>query len=67
MDGATITPETFSISGPNAALVLSTVAYTDNTAVLSPDALLEANTLYTVTLTTGIKNLAGTAPAANMA
>ena len=64
MDAATINSSTFTISqgGNNIA---GNISYTGTTASFTPSADLKSNTIYTATITTGAKNPAGTALAAN--
>jgi len=63
MDAATITNSTFTLADVNGS-VTGTVAYYGKIAVFTPDTNLTAG-LHTATITTGAKNLAGTALAAN--
>lgn len=64
MDPSTIASTTFTLSqGANA--VLGTVSYTDTTAIFSPTANLSPNTIYTVTIKTGVNDLAGNGLANN--
>jgi hypothetical protein len=65
MDPTTITPATFVVTGPGVTPVTGTVSYSGTTATFTPAALLLANTLYTATITTGAKDPAGSALAAN--
>lgn len=67
MDPATINNTTFLVTGPGGAAVAGAVTYSPlgNVATFTPAANLAASTLYTVTITTGAKNLAGTALASN--
>jgi hypothetical protein len=67
MNPATINGATFSLTGPGATAVTGLVAYAavGNTLTFTPAANLPASTLFTATITTGAKNLAGTALAAN--
>ena len=63
MDATTINPATFTVKqGANA--VLGVVTYTGSTASFAPAVALAQNTVYTATITTGAKNVAGT-PLAN--
>lgn len=64
MDSATITGTTFSLRQGTTA-VAGTVAYSGVTATFTPASALAASTLYTAIITTGAKNLSGTALAAN--
>ena len=64
MDPATINSNTFTLrQGANA--VTGTVTYTGTTASFAPTANLLPGVVYTATITTGTKNLAGTALANN--
>jgi hypothetical protein len=67
MNPATINSTTFTLTGPGTTPVAGLVAYAaiGNTLTFMPTANLAANTLFTATITTGAKNLAGTALAAN--
>jgi len=60
MDQSTITTSTFSLSGGGSP-VAGSVSTTSTTATFTPSANLQDNTTYTVTLTTGVKDLAGNA------
>ncbi|PKL74217.1 MAG: hypothetical protein CVV27_21630 [Candidatus Melainabacteria bacterium HGW-Melainabacteria-1] len=53
------------IPGPGGLPVLGAVTYLGNTATFTPNASLVANTTYTATVTTGVKDLAGNTMAAN--
>lgn len=63
MDAATLTASTFTLADGGGA-VTGSVAYYGKIAVFTPDTNLTAG-LHTATITTGAKNLAGTALAAN--
>jgi len=67
MDPLTITTETVTLAGPGTTAVTGTVAYagTGNIATFSPASNLANNTLFTLTVTTGVKDLAGNALAHN--
>lgn len=65
MDPATLTTATFKVTGPAASAVTGTVTYSGQTAVFAPSANLAINSLHTVTITTGVRSLAGIAKAAN--
>lgn len=67
MDPATINSGTFSLAGPGATPVAGLVAYSaiSDTLTFTPASNLPASTLFTATITTGAKNLAGTALAGN--
>ncbi len=64
MDPLTINATTFTVK-QGATTVLGTVTYSGSTASFVPAASFTANLPYTATITTGAKNLAGTALAAN--
>ncbi len=63
MDPLRITPTTFLVARADGQEVTGTVAYDGPTltATFAADDLLEANTSYTATVTTGIRDLAGNA------
>ena len=63
----TLTPTTFTVTGPGTTPVTGTVTYAglSDTAIFTPAANLAASTTYTATITTGTKDLAGNALAAN--
>ena len=65
MDPLTLTTQTFTLAGPGTTSLLGTVSYLDRTATFSPANALAANTLFTATITTGAKDLAGNARASN--
>ena len=67
MDPTTINTTTIQLAGPGATPVAGAVTYTalGNVATFTPAASLKASTLYTVTVTTGARNLAGTPLASN--
>ena len=67
MNAATITPLTFTVTGPGTTPVAGTVTYFggSNTATFTPAANLAVNTLFTATITTGAKSVPGNALAAN--
>jgi hypothetical protein len=63
MDYTTITASTFSVKqGSNA--VAGSITYTGTTATFTPASNLDANKVYTVTVTSGAKDMAGNAIAA---
>lgn len=64
MDAATLTNLTFTLAA-GAVAVPGTVSYTHSKAEFRPTTLLVKNTLYTATLTTGVKSAKGVALAAN--
>lgn len=71
MDPTTITAANFTVTGPGVTPIAGTIAYAaaSNTATFTPTpiptATLPAGTLITVTVTTGVKDLAGNAMVAN--
>ena len=64
MDPLTITTTTFNLK-QGVTAVAGAVSYTGSTASFTPTSALTANTIYTATITTGVKNPAGFAIAAN--
>ncbi len=64
MDASTITTATFTLM-QGSMFVASTVSYSGTTAILAPSTNLTANTVYTATITTGAKDLAGNSLASN--
>ncbi|MFH0871529.1 MAG: Ig-like domain-containing protein, partial [bacterium] len=64
MDPATITTTTFTLQ-QGATAVSGAVTYAGVTAVFTPASNLAANTLFTATITTGVKDLAGNALASD--
>jgi hypothetical protein len=69
MDLTTINGQTFKLAGPGATPVTGVVTYdaAGSVATFKPSANLAANTVYTATVTTGSKDLAGIALAQNFA
>jgi hypothetical protein len=67
IDPLTVTPATFTLAGPGTAAVTGAVVYNApaKIAAFTPAAALAAGTTYTATITTGVKDLAGNALAAN--
>jgi hypothetical protein len=65
MNAATITTGTFTLSSGGVPVSGSVDYYDDRTALFSPDANLTDTTVYTATVTTGAKNIAGTPLAAD--
>ena len=59
MDPTTVTTNTFKMTGPGLTPVTGTVASANTSAVFTPSSNLAANTLYTVTVTNGVEDLAG--------
>jgi hypothetical protein len=66
MNSTTVTSTTFVVTGPGAVAVAGAVAYAGNAATFTPSALLAPNTLYSATITTGAKDLAGNALASDV-
>ena len=67
MNSTTITPLTFTLTGPGATPVAGTVTYSTigTTATFTPSSALEADTPYTATITTAATDLAGNAMLTN--
>lgn len=65
MDPLTITATNFTVAGPGVTPVAGTVAPLGTSATFTPTSALANNTLYTCTIKTGAKDLAGNALAAN--
>lgn len=65
MDPSTITASTFTLKQGTTS-VAGSVSYSGTTASFTPSSLLLASTIYTATITTGTKDLAGNAIAANI-
>ena len=64
MDATTITAATFTLK-QGATSIAGFVSYSGTTAIFAPSINLAPNTLYTVTITTGVKDLASNALANN--
>jgi hypothetical protein len=64
MSAATLTPATFTLKQGSTA-ISGTVTYAGITATFTPQGNLAAGTLYTATITTGVKDLAGNVPEAD--
>ncbi|MDQ3141918.1 MAG: Ig-like domain-containing protein [Bacteroidota bacterium] len=64
MDPLTINTTTFTLKQGNVVIV-GTVSYSGTTATFRPTSALSLNTIYTATITTGAKNLAGVPLATN--
>ena len=64
MDASTLTTATFTLSSGSGP-VTGTVGYSGTTATFTPSASLTGTTIYTATITTGAKDAAGNALAAN--
>jgi hypothetical protein len=65
MSCATLTSTTFTFTGPGATAVAGTVGCAGAVATFTPSGNLAVNTIYTATITTGAKSLAGTPLGAN--
>ncbi|HEY3321851.1 MAG TPA: Ig-like domain-containing protein [Planctomycetota bacterium] len=67
MDPLTLTTDTFAVTGPGMTPVDGTVSHTGTTATFIPFSTngLDANVLFTCTITTGAKDLAGNSLATN--
>jgi hypothetical protein len=67
MDPLTITTADLTVTGPGGAALTGTVSYDSpsKVATFTPSSNLAPNTLYTATVTTGAKDLAGNALASN--
>ena len=65
MDPLTITTANVTVTAPGHAAVTGTVAYVGTTMTFTPTTPLAANTVYTLTIATGAKDLAGTSLAGN--
>jgi len=65
MDPATITNLTYTVTGPGLTPVIGTVTYVGLVATFNPTGDLASDTTYTATITTGARDLAGNALAAN--
>ena len=61
MDPLTLTTATFTVTGPGTTPVTGTVTYVGTTATFTPASDLAISTLFTATITTGAKDLAGNA------
>jgi len=61
MDSSTISTTTFTLVGPGAVTVTGTVALATLTATFDPASNLTGSSVYTATITTGVKDLAGNA------
>ena len=56
----TVTNSTFTLTGPGNIVVPASVTYANKVATLTPTTNLAGSTLYTATVTTGVKSVAGT-------
>ncbi len=68
MDPATLTPATFTLTGPGASSVAGKVTYdaTNQIVTFTPTSALATSSLFTAMVTTGAKDLEGNALAANV-
>ncbi len=67
MAPATLTGNTFLLTGPGGSAIAGRVGYASRTAVFTPSVLLASDTTYTATITSGATDLAGNALAGNQA
>jgi hypothetical protein len=65
MNPASISASTFTVTGPGGTAVAGTVTYSGVIATFTPKAALAYSTVYTATITTGAKDVAGQPLAAN--
>ncbi len=65
LDPSTVSATTFTLDAAGPTPISGVVSYSGNTIVFNPDANLTASTEYTATITTGVKDLAGNALAAD--
>jgi ketosteroid isomerase-like protein len=65
MNPATLTNATFTVTGPGATPVARVVSYAGSTPTFTPTTVLANSTVFTATITTGAKDPAGAALAAN--
>ena len=65
MAPATITTTTFTVTAPGPTSVSGTVTYAGTTATFTPSSNLAVSTLFTATITTGVKDLADNALTVN--
>jgi hypothetical protein len=65
MNPTTINTATFIVAGPGGAAIMGAVTYSGTTATFTPAANLLPSTKYSGTITTGVKDPAGNAPAIN--
>ncbi len=66
MDSSTLTTASFTLTGPGATPVSGSVTYLGGAAVFAPARALAPNTAYEVTITTGVRDLAGNAAPGNV-
>jgi len=67
MDQSSIDGTTFTLTGPGSATVAGQVSYdgSSNTAIFTPSSSLALNTVYTATITTGVRDMFGNALASD--
>jgi len=65
MNAATITPATFVVKN-GSSQIAGSISYSGITATFNPSVALAANTTYTATVTTGVKDASGVALASNI-
>lgn len=65
MNPTTLTSTSFTLTGPGSTPVAGSVTYSGTTVSFNPTTDLNDSVLYTATITTGAKNVAGTSLAAN--
>jgi hypothetical protein len=67
LDSTTITPSTFTLTGPGETPIAGTVTYstTGTTATFTPTSVLTPGTTYNVAITTGVTDLSGNPLASN--
>lgn len=67
MDPSTLTAANFTVTGSSASLIAGSIVYDsiNNIARFTPSNNLDSNTTFTVTISTGVKDLAGNALAVN--
>ncbi|WP_295679109.1 Ig-like domain-containing protein, partial [uncultured Nevskia sp.] len=61
INAATLTASSFTVTDPSNAVVAGTIAYSGNSATFTPSAPLAASTLFTVTVSNAVTDLAGNA------
>jgi len=59
IDAATLSTDSFIVIGEGGAFISGNISYNNKTAIFTPTLALSRNTIYTVTLTTAIKDIAG--------
>jgi hypothetical protein len=66
MNPTTLTGASFTLTGPGATVVAGSVTYASRTALFTSTALLAVDTVYTATVTSAARDLAGNALAGNL-